>query len=151
MKTENDIFETQKLLLINNLKEIQQLNNSVEKCKLENTDQFMDFILGIIEVIDTYEKAEESIIERELNKDENSKFIINRFNSVNKKLLKLLQKNGIIRLEFPENRLLIGFCKVIDTEPDSNLQNDTIIEIVRNGYIHGKNLIREAEVIIVKN
>jgi molecular chaperone GrpE (heat shock protein) len=40
---------------------------------------------------------------------------------------------------------------VIDTEPDSNLPNDTIIEIVRNGYIHGKELIREAEVIIVKN
>ena len=151
MKTKNDLFETQKLLLVNNLKEIQQLNNSVEKCKLENTDQLMDFILGIIEVIDTYEKAEESIIERELNKDENSKFIINRFNSVNKRLLKLLQKNGVTRLEFPENRLLIGFCKVIDTEPDSNLPNDTIIEIVKNGYIHGKKLIREAEVIIVKN
>jgi hypothetical protein len=75
METNNDLFETQKLLLINNLKEIQQLQNSIEKFKLENKDQFIDFILGIIEVIDTYEKAEESIIERELNKDENSSLI----------------------------------------------------------------------------
>ena len=151
MKTKNDLFEIQKLLLVNNLKEIKRLNNSVEKCKLENTDQFMDFILGIIEVIDTYEIAEELIVERELNKDENSKFIINRFKSVKKMLLRLLKKNGVTRLEFPENSLLIGFCKVIDTEPDPNLPNDTIIEIVKNGYIHGKKLIREAEVIIVKN
>jgi len=151
MKTKNNIFEIQKLLLVNNLKEIKRLKNSLEKCKLEHTDQFVDFILGIIEVIDTYEKAEESIIERELNKDKNSKFIISRFNSVNKSLLKLLKKNGVTKLEFPENRLLVGFCKVIDTEPDPNLPNDTIIEIVRNGYIHGKKLIREAEVIIVKN
>lgn len=151
METKKDLFETQKLLLVNNLKEIQQLKKLLEKCKLANKDQFMDFVLGIIEVIDTYEKAEELIIERGLNKDKNSKFIINRFNSVNKRLLKLLQKNGVTRLEFPENRLLVGFCKVIDTEPDSNLPNDTIIEIVRNGYIHGKEPIREAEVIIVKN
>jgi len=151
MKTKNDLFEIQKLLLVNNLKEIKRLKNSVEKCKLENTDQFMDFILGIIEVIDTYEIAEELIVERELNKDENSKFIINRFKSVKKMLLRLLKKNGVTRLEFPENSLLIGFCKVIDTEPDPNLPNDTIIEIVKNGYIHGKKLIREAEVIIVKN
>jgi len=150
MKTKNDLFEMQKLL-INNLKEIIKLKNSVKNCKEENTDQFMDFILGIIEVIDTYEKAIELIVERELNKDENSKFIINRFNSVNKTLLKLLKKNGVTRLEFPENRLLIDFCKVINKEPDSNLPNDTKIEIVRNGYIHGKKIIRKAEVIIVKN
>ena len=151
MKTKKDLFESLKLLLVNNLKEIKQLKNSVEKCKDKNNDQFMDFVLGIIEVMDTYERAEELIIERGLNKDKNSKFIINRFSSVNKKLQSLLKKNGVTKLEFPENKLLIGFCKVIDTEPDSNLPNDTIIEIVRNGYIRGKEPIREAEVIIVKN
>ena len=102
-------------------------------------------------MIDTFEKAKEAINERNLNKDDSSKKIINRFTSVLKRLHKLLQKNGVTKLDFPENRLIIGFCKVIDTEPDSSLPNDTIIEVVRNGYIHGKELIREAEVIIVKN
>ena len=55
------------------------------------------------------------------------------------------------RLEFPENRLLVGFCRVIDTEPDTDLPDDTILEVVKSGYIRGKELIREAEVIIVKN
>ena len=146
-----DIFENQRLLLIDHLKEIQHLQNSIEKNKLEKIDQFTEMILGIIEVIDTYEKADEAITERNLDKDDNSKFVINRFKSVNKRLFKLLQKFGVTKLEFPENRLLVGFCKVIDTEPDSNLPNDSIIEVVRNGYIHGKELIREAEVIIVKN
>ena len=61
------------------------------------------------------------------------------------------KKFGITKIDFPENKLIVGLCKVIDTEPDNKLPNDTIIEIVRNGYIHGKELIREAEVIIVKN
>jgi len=145
------LFSDQKAELTDNLKNIQQLHNLTEKYKLEIQDQFLDLIIGIIEVIDTFEKSEEAINERNLNADENSQKIINRFTSVLKKLHKLLQKNGVTKLEFPENRLMIGFCKVIDTEPDSNLTNDTIIEIVRNGYIHGKELIREAEVIIVKN
>ena len=145
------LFSDQKAELTDNLKNIQQLHNLTEKYKLEKQDQFLDLIIGIIEVIDTFEKSEEAINERNLNADEDSQKIINRFTSVLKKLHKLLQKNGVTKLEFPENRLMIGFCKVIDTEPDSNLTNDTIMEIVRNGYIHGKELIREAEVIIVKN
>ena len=145
------LFSDQKAELTVNLKNIQQLHNLTEKYKLEKQDQFLDLIIGIIEVIDTFEKSEEAIIERNLNTHENSQKIINRFTSVLKRLHKLLKKNGVTKLEFPENRLMIGFCKVIDTEPASNLPNDTIIEIVRNGYIHGKELIREAEVIIVKN
>ena len=145
------LFSDQKAELTDNLKKIQQLHNLTEKYKLEKRDQFRDLIIGIIEVIDTFEKSEKVIIEKNLNTDENTQKIINRFTSVLKKLHKLLQKNGVTKLEFPENRLMIGFCKVIDTEPDSNLSNDTIIEIVRNGYIHGKESIREAEVIIVKN
>jgi molecular chaperone GrpE (heat shock protein) len=145
------LFSDQKAELTDNLKNIQQLHNLSEKYKLEKQDQFLELIIGIIEVIDTFEKSEEAINERNLNADENSQKIINRFTSVLKKLHKLLQKNGVTKLEFPENRLMIGFCKVIDTEPDSNLTNDTIIEVVRSGYIHGKELIREAEVIIVKN
>ena len=141
----------QKAELTVNLKTIKQSRILAEKYKLEKQDQFLDLVIGIIEVIDTFEKSQDAINERNLNKDDNSQRIINRFISVLKKLHKLLQKNGVTKLEFPENRLMIGFCKVIDTEPDSNLSNDTIIAIVRNGYIHGKELIREAEVIIVKN
>lgn len=147
----NKLLDRQKVELTFNLKKIQKLQNLTEKFKLEKKDLFMQLILGIIEVIDTFERAEEAINEQNLNTDDNSQKIIKRYNSVLKKLHKLLQKNGITKLEFPEDRLIIGFCKVIDTEPDSSLLNDSIIEILRNGYIHGKEMVREAEVIIVKN
>jgi len=145
------LINDQKSELTDNLRNIQQLRNITEEYKLEKQDQFTDLILGIIEVIDTFEKAEESINERNLNTDDNSQRIMSRFTSVLKRLHKLLQRNGVTKLEFPENRLIIGFCKVIDTEPDLILPNDTIVEVLKNGYIHGKDLIREAEVVIVKN
>jgi len=145
------LFSDQKAELTDNLKTILELKNSEDRCETEKKDQFNKLIIGIIEVIDTFENAEEGINERNLNTDDNSQRIINRFARVLRELHRLLKKNGVTKLEFPENRLMIGFCEVIDTEPDSDLVNDTIIEIVKNGYIHGKELIREAEVIIVKN
>lgn len=146
-----DLVKSQEDELTTRLQEIQQLRNLAERCEIEKKDQFREFVLGIIEVIDTFEKAEEAIKERNLNSTEESSKIINRYNSVMKKLNKLLQRNGVSKLEFPDNRLIVGFCKVVDTEPDPSLQNDSIIEIIRNGYIHGKESIREAEIIIVKN
>jgi len=145
------IYDELNALQKSNLSQIKELKNKIERIELDKHDQFIDLVNGIIDVIDTFEKAEEVIIEKELNKSEESIKVMNRYNTVQSKLLKLLQKYGITKIDFPEKKLMVGFCKVIETEPDSTKANDTIITIVRNGYIRGKELIREAEVIIVKN
>jgi len=147
-----DVLEGQQIVeLTEKLTEIQNLKNSVEKMQLEKKDLFHALILGIIEVIDTYENAERYIKEKELDGQQDSKKIIERYTSVYKQFIRLLHKNGVNKIEFPDNRLIIGYCRVVDKEPDLKLPNDTILEVVRNGYIHGKELIREAEVIIVQN
>lgn len=145
------IYDELNALQKSNLSQIKELKNKIERIELDKHDQFIDLVNGIIDVIDTFEKAEEVIIEKELNKSEESLKVMNRYNTVQSKLLKLLQKYGITKIDFPEKKLMVGFCKVIETEPDSTKTNDTIITILRNGYIRGKELIREAEVIIVKN
>ena len=71
--------------------------------------------------------------------------------TIQKKLLSLLQKHGVTKIEFPDNRLIVGLCEVVETEADSNRKNDEIISIIRNGYIRGKELIRPAQIIVVKN
>ena len=75
----------------------------------------------------------------------------NRYNSVKTKLLNLLQKYGITKIEFPDNRLIVGLCEVVETEADGNRKNDEIISVVRGGYIRGNELIRAAQIIVVKN
>ena len=134
-----------------NLIEIVDLKNKLESSIQEGHDLFLNIVLDIIDVIDTFEKAEEVILDKGLGKAEGGSKIMERYKSVNKKLNNILHKHGITKIEFPENRLIVGFCKVVDTEPDPAYPNDTIISIVRNGYHRGKELIRESEVIIVKN
>ncbi|MFL5765937.1 MAG: nucleotide exchange factor GrpE [Bacteroidia bacterium] len=138
-------------LLTEQLRSINELNNRVESKENEKQDLFKELALGIIDIVDTFERVEESFIEKGLDKQEETSKIINRYKTVQKKVLNLLNKHGITKLEYPENKLIVGFSKIVDTEPDANKKNDEIITVVRNGYIRGKELIREAELIVVRN
>ena len=138
-------------LIIQSLKSTNLLKNEVERKENEKHDLLKDISLNIIDIIDSFERIEESIIEKEYNKIDEVNKTTSRYRTIQKKLLSLLQKHGVTRIEFPDNRLIVGLCEVVETEADSNRKNDDIISIIRNGYIRGKELIRPAQIIVVKN
>lgn len=138
------------LLLKKGLIENLELKNKVKKKDLEKQDLMKDFFLSVIKILDSFESKEENLTEKYISNTDAEK-VIQSYRSIRTQLLNLLSKYGVTKLEFPENRLIVGFSKVVDTEPDQTKKNDTIIEIVKNGYIRGSELIREAEIIIVKN
>jgi molecular chaperone GrpE (heat shock protein) len=137
-------------LLTKNLKTSVDLKNQGEQRELVLLDQMKQVFLGVIDVLDSFERIEGSVKERTPD-DEVAMKTIARFKAVEKKLINLLRNYGITRLEFPDNRLIVGFCEVIDTEADSKRKNDEIVTVVRNGYIRGSELIRAAQIIVVKN
>ncbi|MBC6490659.1 nucleotide exchange factor GrpE [Flavihumibacter stibioxidans] len=138
-------------LIVQNLKSTNLLKNELEKKENEKHDLLKDISLNIIDIIDSFERIEESIIEKEYNKIDEVNKTTSRYRTIQKKLLSLLQKHGITKIEFPDNRLIVGLCEVVETEVDSNRKNDEIISVIRNGYIRGKELIRPAQIIVVKN
>jgi molecular chaperone GrpE (heat shock protein) len=147
----NDKIKELESIIVQNLQSSNRLKNEVEKKENEKHDQLKDISLGIIDILDSFERVEESLIEKGLTKDDAAGKIMNRYKTIQKKLLNLLQKHGITKIEFPENRLIVGLCEVVETEADSNRKNDEIISVVRSGYIRGKELIRAAQIIVVKN
>ncbi len=138
-------------LIIQNLKSTNLLKNEVERKENEKHDLLKDISLNIIDIIDSFERIEEGIIEKEYNKIDEVNKTTSRYRTIQKKLLSLLQKHGVTKIEFPDNRLIVGLCEVVETEADSNRKNDEIISVIRNGYIRGKELIRPAQIIVVKN
>lgn len=133
-----------------NLSEILTLKKTVKNLEIAKQDLMKEFILGIIEVIDSFENKENSLLTKYSSNDESNK-IINSFSIIRKKLNILLENYGVTKITFPDNKLIVGFSKVVGTEPDMLKKNDSIISIVRNGYIRGHEVIREAEIIVVKN
>lgn len=147
----NELVNKLEQLIIKNLQEANILKNEVEQKENEKHDLLKDISLNIIDIIDSFERIEESVIEKEYNKIDKVNKTISRYKTIQKKLLGLLQKHGVTRIDFPDNRLIVGLCEVVETEADSHKKNDEIVSVIRNGYIRGKELIRPAQIIVVKN
>jgi len=133
------------------LSEILDLKYSLKQKEIEKKDMMKEFFLGIIDIIDTCERKEENISEKYQTEGDKELKFLKSIISIKNKLLKLLEKYGVTVLDFPDNKLILGFSKVVETEPDPFRENDKIISIIRNGYIKGSELIREAELVVVKN
>lgn len=138
-------------LMANNLKAVVNLQNEVERKNLEKHDQLKEISLGIIDAIDSFERADEGLKGKGFDKNDDVIKIVNRYTIISKKLLNLLQKFGITKIAFPDNRLIVGLCEVVDTVADKDRKNDEIVSIIRNGYIRGNELIRAAQIVVVKN
>lgn len=138
-------------IIVENLQSNNHLKNEIEQKDNEKHDLLKDLSINIIDIIDSCEHIEEWLIENNYNEIDEVKKTNSRYKIVQKKLLGLLKKNGISKIEFPDNRLIVGLCEVVETEVDSQKMNDEIISVIRNGYIRGKELIRSAQIIVVKN
>lgn len=138
-------------IIIQNLQSICSLKNEIEIKGMELHDQIKKNAEEVIRIIDSFELIEDDFKAKGLDKDDIIIKAINRYKTIKKKLLNLLQKSGITKIEFSENRMIVGLCEVVETIADNSKQNDEIVSVVRSGYIRGNELIRPAQVIIVKN
>ncbi len=108
---------------------------------------------GLFEVLDAFENLEGTIKAKEDGMDKTSRRLVKNVRSIRKKLVRLLKVNGVVKIEFPDSRAGMDSCKVVDTRSSETLENETILEIVKNGYVNqdeGK-VLRKAEVITVLN
>ncbi len=134
-----------------NLNTISELNNRVGQLGSEKNIQYMQLATGLITFMDTFEKLKKAVSKKALNKTTKGKKVLDRYNKVRESLDELVSQFEISKITFPDNQMIAGLCKVVGTEPDADKPDDTILSIVKNGYIHGTELIQEAEVIVVKN
>ena len=147
----NDSIKELEKLITQNLQLANNLKNDVEKKDNEKHDQLIAISKLIIESLDSFDRVDEWLIEKGLDKSEDALKTMNRYKTIEKKLLNLLQRYGITKIEFPDNRMIVGLCEVVETEAESNKKNDEIISVLRSGYIRGKEVIRAAQIIVVKN
>jgi molecular chaperone GrpE (heat shock protein) len=138
-------------ILIQNLKSTNHFKNELERKENEKNDLRKDISISIIDILDSFERIEEWIIEKKYDKIDVISKTAGRYNTIQRKLLGLLKMQGVTKIEFPDNRLIVGLCEVLETASDINRNNDEIISIIRNGYIRGNELIRPAQIIVVKN
>ena len=110
-----------------------------------------ELFTGLFEVLDAFENVEGTIKAKEDGMDKTARRLAKNVRSIRKKLVRLLKANNVIKMEFPDGRAGMDSCKVVDTRASDSLEDETILEIIKNGYINRNEdkVLRKAEVITV--
>ena len=112
-----------------------------------------ELLTGLFEILDAFENVEETIKAKEDGMDKTARRLAKNVRSIRKKLARLLKANDVVKMDFPDSRASMDFCKVVDTRGSDTLEDETILEIVKNGYVNQDEgtVLRKAEVITVLN
>lgn len=132
-------------------KENLKLKNDIEELSLNSERKIDALINDFISVIDAYEKAEAKVKELGVIEDETSQRAIKRLLQPKRTALNVLSNYNVSQIDILGKTLDENLCSVVETEPDSEKDNDIVLSIEKNGYVRGNRLIRRAEVIIVRN
>lgn len=133
------------------LRENQIVKNEQEETLKDQERKIDDIFCEFLTIVDTFERAEQTIAEKGWVQDENAQRAVNRLLNAKKKALHVMEKFNVKKIEFENNHSVEDLCSVADTEPDPSRQTGDIISIEKEGYMRNGHLIRRAEVIIVKN
>jgi len=142
--------------LIEFQQKILSLMQIVSDKERECTDHELQNNLDLIAIVDSFENIFNSLDNKaannageELNKS--SRRAIKSCRAVYRKTRRLLEEKDIIKIHFEDNIAQPGLCKIIETQTDVTQEEGTIIEIIKNGYQKGEQIIRVAEVITIAN
>ena len=135
------------------LKAIVNLNHNIKNIEIKKDDDEKKFALDLIAVLDSFETKfdayEEKIRNNELSED--SKKIIDSFKTISRKVSRILESYNIQEIKFDDGKIKPGLCNIIETKPDPQKENETILILLKKGYTIRDKVIRKAEVITVRN
>lgn len=133
-------------------KENKDLKEQVDRFHEDNVKAVRDIFKDMVSILDDFSRVESAVSEKGLDQTEEGKKIKDRFLKVAKRMKQKLEDNGVTEISiYPGDKANENMCNAIETEPDSQKENDTIISVEKPGYMFKGIVLRPAEVIIVKN
>ena len=127
--------------------------HTIAKLNLALNDQKKEYALDLVSLVEAFDLKIGNLtqMENDAKLTDAEKKIMKSFESILRKINRLLDKNNIKEIMFDENKIKLGLCKIIDTRPDPTKEDGTILHVMKKGYYIGDHVLCEAEIITVKN
>ena len=109
--------------------------------------------LDLFDTLDAFENLDEIIQTKKAEFDKTTLLLTKNIRAIHRRLIRLLKARHIVRIEFPDKKAQMEYCKIVETQESADLENEMILSILKNGYMdkqHNK-VLRKAEVITVLN
>lgn len=129
------------------LKKSGSFKQALHQKEEEFTSEKEQLFLELLEVFDAMESLLNYLEE---NPDPNPQFIKRlpkSLGTVQKKLLATLGRQRVNLIVFQESKPDFSFCQVVDREERNDLEEKTIVKVVRQGFCLGDKVLRPMEVI----
>ena len=141
---------------------IAELNQVRKQQEDANTAKEKLYFLNLFEVLDALEGIEESLRSRDPEQgdeggasppDKTARLLAKNISAIHRKLTRMLTASHIAEIDFPDQQATIDLCIVVDTHPATDKTDETILAVVKKGYLNEKLgvVLRKAEVITVLN
>jgi len=130
--------------LVRKVAEFENFKRRTEKEKLDLISYANErLLIKLLEVPDDMEKAIEMA-----NKSEDNKSLLEGFEMINKKLLKLLEDSGVKKIEIAKGAEFdVNLHEALLQTPSNEVSEGCILQVVQNGYTIGDKVLRHAKVI----
>ena len=149
--TPNDLWNAIQQDVVALIREVAVLKADAANANIKATEDQKQLLLDMLEVLDSFERVFANIEPREQAAERQARNWAGNFRTVKKVLENHLKKHGVVRIEAPEGKAVPGFHTVVETEPELDLDDGTIIEELQKGYLWQGKVLRAAQVIAVKN
>jgi len=130
-----------------------ELSHMLREQKQAHQNRENALFLDLFEVLDAFENLDDNMAAKEDTFDKTTRMMAKNIRSICKKLIRLLRNNHIVQISFPDNKASMEYCKVLETRELPDMKNETILSVVRNGYMNTERneVLRKAQVITVRN
>ena len=128
-----------------------RLNNWISTQEQSSDNQVGEICKDFLQVLEAFEWAEDSIHERGLDQSRICKGAIDRLLTAKEKLLEVLDRYGVKKIDFPNGVMDASRAQIVGSEPDEEKEEGTVLRIQRDGFYRKEKLLRKADVILVKN
>ncbi len=133
---------------VEKLKEIQKLRVELRRQQGDFDEGVRHFLLGLLEVLDSYQSTIETIDEALDPEDRKAKKVLANFRVLRKQLLGKLQRFGVSPIEAENTEFVAGLHKAVGVQHDADTEEGSVIRVTKQGYFWKNQILRSAEVIV---
>jgi molecular chaperone GrpE len=114
-----------------------------EQAKADNETLFLE----LLEIFDALESLINYLADNLEANSQNFKRLLKSLTATQKKLLIFLEKREVTLINFPDSQPDFRVCQVVDREIRNDLDEQTITQVIRQGFWLGDKVLRPLEVI----
>jgi len=133
------------------MRERAELELSLSEKERQHASDTQRFLLRVLEVIDGFEQLLEHVSAGLDGTDRQIRTWIDSFRTVYRLLKSVVREQGVVETEILDWSFDPRWHRVVETVADPSRADGTILRQTQKGYLWHNELLRKAEVIVVRN